>query len=147
MVGRDERRVLQGGLLIRPVISTGRHRYTEVNVARQRSDPHSLLTWFERILHTRRECEEIATGEHEVLDIGPPHVLVHVARGPRGIMLFAHNLAPDACRVSVPPLSPEEEPPQNVVADGPYDNDVDLLSLELNGYGFRWIRLADIPWS
>ncbi|SEQ26872.1 alpha-amylase family protein [Lentzea albida] len=133
--------------LIRPVISTGPRGCAEINVARQRSDPHSLLTWFERILHTRRECEEIATGEHEVLDIGPPHVLVHVARGPRGVVLFAHNLSPEPCQVSVPPQTAEEEPPQNVVADGVYDSDVDLLSLRLNGYGFRWIRLADIPWS
>ncbi|MCR3750452.1 alpha-amylase family protein [Lentzea californiensis] len=133
--------------VIRPVISTGPRGCAEVNVARQRSDPHSLLTWFERILHTRRECEEIATGEHEVLDVGPPHLLVHVARRPRGVMLFVHNLSPEPCQVSVPPQTAEEEPPQNVVADGAYDNDVDLLSLQVNGYGFRWIRLADIPWS
>jgi maltose alpha-D-glucosyltransferase/alpha-amylase len=56
-------------------------------------------------------------------------------------------VSPEPCQVSVPPQAPEEEPPQNVVADGAYDNDVDLLSFQVNGYGFRWIRLADIPWS
>jgi maltose alpha-D-glucosyltransferase/alpha-amylase len=62
-------------------------------------------------------------------------------------MLFAHNLSPEPCQVSVPPQACEEEPPRNVVADGDCDNDVDLLSPDINGYGFRWIRLADLPWS
>ena len=43
----------------------------------QRLDPSSLLTWFERTLHARRECEEIGSGDHEVIDAGPDHVMVH----------------------------------------------------------------------
>lgn len=33
--------------------------YEHVNVTDQRRDPDSLLVWFERMLHTRRECGEI----------------------------------------------------------------------------------------
>ena len=59
----------------------------------QRLDPNSLLTWFERTLHALRECEEIGSGDHEIIDAGPAHVMVHRATGRSGTMLFVHNLA------------------------------------------------------
>ncbi len=76
-----------------PVISEGPLGYQRVNVTAQRRDPHGLLVWFERILNTRRECEEIGSGHHEVIDAGPSNVLVHRATGDHGVMLFLHNLA------------------------------------------------------
>jgi maltose alpha-D-glucosyltransferase/alpha-amylase len=134
--------------LIAPVISDGPSGHKHVNVLSQRRDPNSLLTWFERMLHTRRECEEIGVGEHKVIDTGVPHVLVHTAHGPHGAILFAHNLSPEPCNVSIPPLPGERHRPLTLASDMGYDDDdVDLLSLDLTGYGYRWLRLNHTPWD
>jgi maltose alpha-D-glucosyltransferase/alpha-amylase len=128
-----------------PVIDAGPHGYRQVNVTAQRRDPHSLLVWFERILHTLRETEEIGCGHHEILDVGPPHVLAHRATDDGGAMLFLHNLADRPCRVEVG--WPHEEPgrPLSVAADGDYGDLLDLDAVDLAGYGYRWIRLHRDP--
>ncbi|MFF0244143.1 alpha-amylase family protein [Streptosporangium sandarakinum] len=128
-----------------PLITEGPYAADRVNVTDQRRDPDSLLMWFERILHTLRECKEIGTGHHEVLDAGPPHVLVHRATSPSGAMLFLHNLGSEPCRVAVDPQPEQDDPPLNITADADYGSEVDLGALDLNGYGFRWIRLRRDP--
>ena len=56
---------------VAPLVDTrGRTSYRAVNVTDERLDPNSLLTWFERTLHALRECEEIGSGDHDVLDAG-----------------------------------------------------------------------------
>ncbi|MCU1660234.1 MAG: alpha amylase [Pseudonocardia sp.] len=129
-----------------PVISEGPYGYKQVNVTDQRRDPHSLLVWFERILHTLRECEEIGTGQHVMLDVGPPHVLVHHACTETGALLFLHNLADVPCRVDVGGTQPDQPGrPLSVAADSCYDEKIDLSALDLAGYGYRWIRLRRDP--
>ncbi|MDT7706904.1 MAG: maltose alpha-D-glucosyltransferase / alpha-amylase [Pseudonocardiales bacterium] len=128
-----------------PVIGEGPYGYKQVNVTDERRDSHSLLVWFERTLHTLRECEEIGTGQHVMLDGGPPHVLVHRATGETGAMLFLHNLADVPCRVAVGEQSDQPGRPLSVAADSHYDDKLDLNALDLAGYGYRWIRLRRDP--
>jgi maltose alpha-D-glucosyltransferase/alpha-amylase len=122
-----------------------------VNVTDERLDPNSLLTWFERTLHALRECEEIGTGDHEILDVGPDHVLVHRATGRTGSTLFVHNLADQPCRLKLGAEHDPEQPPLNFAADSDYGNDVDLDDVHVAGYGYRWIRLrrriGGLPWT
>jgi maltose alpha-D-glucosyltransferase/alpha-amylase len=128
-----------------PVISEGPYGYKQVNVTDQRRDSHSLLVWFERTLHTLRECEEIGSGQHMMLDVGPPHVLAHRATGESGALLFLHNLANVPCRVDVGMQTDQPGRPLSVAADGYYDEKVDLSAIDLAGYGYRWIRLRRDP--
>jgi maltose alpha-D-glucosyltransferase/alpha-amylase len=115
--------------------------YKHVNVTDERLAPHSLLTWFERILHARRECEEIGTGDHEVLDVGPDHVLVHRATERADSTLFVHHLADQPSRLKLRAEHDLEQPPLNFVADSDYGNNVDLDDVHVAGYGYRWVRL------
>jgi glycosidase len=131
--------------LVTPVIDTGEYRADLVNVTDERLDPNSLLVWFERMLHTLRECEEIGRGVHEVLEIGPPHLLAHSAAGGGGCMFFLHNLADMPCRVALPEHLRRDTRPLSVAADGDYDERVDLDAIEIHGYGYRWIRLDRWP--
>lgn len=131
--------------LLTPVISAGDYRADLVNVTDQRLDPNSLLVWFERMLHTLRECEEIGGGTHDVLEIGPPHLLAHTATGSSGCMIFLHNLAPAPCRVALPAHLRREAAPLNVAADSAYGEDLKRDAVEVDGYGYRWIRLSRRP--
>jgi maltose alpha-D-glucosyltransferase/alpha-amylase len=131
--------------LVAPVIDSGPYGYQAVNVTAQRLDAHSLLTWFERILHALPECAEIGNGRHEVIDAGPEHVLVHRADGRTGSTLFVHNLADRRCTIA---LGSQGEPgwrPLNFFADSDYGREVDLDAVEVAGFGYRWIRLRQTP--
>jgi maltose alpha-D-glucosyltransferase/alpha-amylase len=123
-----------------PLVREGPYAYQKVNVTSQRLDPNSLLTWFERTLHARRECEEIGSGNHEMIDAGPDHVMVHRADGRTGSTLFIHNLADRTCRLDLAALRDPEQKPLNFVADSDYGA-VEMNDLQVRGYGYRWIRL------
>jgi maltose alpha-D-glucosyltransferase / alpha-amylase len=127
--------------LAAPLIAEGPYGYQRVNVTSQRLDPYGLLTWFERVLHALRECEEIGSGQYEVIDAGPVHVLVHRATGPLGATLFVHNLADQPCRLQLGSQRVAGQRPLNFFADSDYGPGVDLDAVEVAGYGYRWIRL------
>jgi maltose alpha-D-glucosyltransferase / alpha-amylase len=131
--------------LVAPVIDFGPYGYQRVNVTAQRLDAQSLLTWFERILHALRECEEIGSGDHEIIDAGPAQVLVHRADGRGGSTLFAHNLADRPCTLQLRSQRDPEQRPLNFFADSDYGHDVDLDAVDVAGFGYRWIRLQQTP--
>jgi maltose alpha-D-glucosyltransferase/alpha-amylase len=116
-----------------------------VNVTAQRLDANSLLTWFERILHALRECPEIGSGDHEMLDVGPHHVLVHRADGRSGSTLFVHNLADRPCTLQLGSQRDPEQRPLNFFGDSDYGQDVNLDAVDVAGFGYRWIRLRQTP--
>jgi maltose alpha-D-glucosyltransferase/alpha-amylase len=126
---------------VAPLVEDGPFSYQRVNVTNERLDPESLLTWFERTLHARRECGEIGSGDHEVIEAGPDHVMVHRAVGRTGSTLFIHNLADRPCRLNLATLRDPEQSPLNFVADSDYGINVDMDDLHVAGYGYRWIRL------
>jgi maltose alpha-D-glucosyltransferase/alpha-amylase len=131
--------------LVAPVIDFGPYGYRHVNVMAQRLDPNSLLTWFERILHALRECPEIGSGDHTMLDDGPTNVLVHRADGGSGSTLFVHNLADRPARIALAAHHDPEHRPLNFFGDSDYGRDVDLGAVEVAGFGYRWIRLRQSP--
>ncbi|RKS71414.1 maltose alpha-D-glucosyltransferase/alpha-amylase [Motilibacter peucedani] len=133
--------------LVRPLVQDEAFGPDNVNVAVQRQDPHSLLSWFERMIHTLRECEEIGTGDHAVVDVGddaPAGVLAHRADAAGGSLVFLHNLAD---RPAVLDLGALGARATQVFSDGGYDDTdavggLGLERVDLHGYGFRWLRLA-----
>jgi maltose alpha-D-glucosyltransferase/alpha-amylase len=126
--------------LVHPVLDEGPYSYEHVNVTDQRRDPDSLLVWFERMLHTRRECEEIGIGDHTVIPVEHAHVLAHRAEAPGGSIVFVHNLADQPTHIRLPGQPGEDNGPVEVFSDREYDAP-DLRDLKIDGYGYRWIRL------
>jgi maltose alpha-D-glucosyltransferase/alpha-amylase len=133
--------------LVAPVIDFGPFDYRRVNVTAQRLDAHSLLTWFERILHALRECAEIGSGEHTIIDAGPASVLVHRADGDSGSTLFVHNLGDRPSTLDLSAECERDQRPVNFFADSGYGygSDIDLAAVDVAGFGYRWVRLRQRP--
>jgi maltose alpha-D-glucosyltransferase/alpha-amylase len=130
------------GQLVRPVVTDGTFGYGTVNVRAQRNDHDSLLSWFEQMMRTLRECPEINTGSCTHVDVPtPPGVLAHRADDTTGTMLFLHNLDDQDATVDLSSLADIAGSPTEMLADCDY-GDIDLAKLAVGGYGYRWIRLC-----
>ena len=130
------------GQLVHPVVTDGTFGYGKVNVRAQRNGHDSLLSWFEQMMRTLRECPEINTGSCTHVDVPtPPGVLAHRADDTTGTMLFLHNLDDQDAAVDLSSLADIAESPAEMLADRDY-GDIDLAKLAVGGYGYRWIRLC-----
>jgi maltose alpha-D-glucosyltransferase / alpha-amylase len=130
--------------LLRPVAMTGKYGAKKINVRAQQQDPHSLLRWFENLIHTLRTAPEIGTGTCSIVDTALPRsVLVHRFDAPTGSILLLHNLADAVVTVDIGQQGDENGAPYDLFVDGPYAAPTKKLTgLELNGWGYRWIRLS-----
>ena len=128
--------------LVRPVIADGPFGYPTVNVAASRMDPESLLSWFQRMIPTLRECPEVGTGTCTPVEVDEPAVLVHRMDATQGVLLFLHNLGRDDVVVDVGRQPGQEGKPVEVFSDRAYKPvRADLKQVPLAGSGFRWLRL------
>jgi trehalose synthase len=134
----------QGGFTLaqdpaRPLTDSDGYGPSEVNVALQRRDEHSLLNWMERLIRRRRECPEIGWGSCTLLDSGDPAVLAHRVDWEGSTVLALHSFGdqPREVRVEVG----EIEAAVDQFADDELRPDGEQLEVPLEAYGHRWFRL------
>ncbi len=123
--------------LVLPVISRGAFGYKRVNASDQRRDPGSLLHFVQRAIRHRRQISELTTGECDVLRVRQPSVLALRYRTESSTLLAVHNLAASPVRAS----GLEVGDLVDVFADRDYG--APTRTVELDGYGFRWLRPPD----
>jgi maltose alpha-D-glucosyltransferase/alpha-amylase len=127
---------------VRPVIAKGDFGYPAVNVRDQQRDPESLLCWFAGTIRALRDCPEFGSGTVKVLDARSEEVLALQYDGPTGSILAAVNLGEDAHTLDLSAQTRATDGfPVDVLADRGYPA-ADLGALELDGRGYRWLRLS-----
>jgi trehalose synthase len=126
----------------RPVVE-GRFGPLAVNVATQRRDPDSLLTWMERIIRRRRETPELGWGTWEVLDSDHSGVLAHRCDWEDRSVVAVHNLSDEPCVVRVRIDGGADSRLVDLLDEGQAIHQVNggALELKLEAYGFRWLRV------
>ena len=132
------------GDLVRPVIDRGEYGFATLNVTRQRSDPASLQSWLARLISVRRECPEIGDGRVGVIDVPLPRsVVAHRLDDVSGSLVFLHNLADTRVQVDLEGLGGVDRVEQLFCSTDCPPLDAGLSRIELPGYGYRWIRVAE----
>jgi glycosidase len=119
----------------RPLPADGPYAYREVNVARQRREEGSLLTWMERVIRRRRECPELGWGEWSVIEQDEPAVLAHRADWDGSTVVAVHNLSGRAVQAKL------ELGEEGLLVDLLGSGDLDGRELALEPYDHRWFRL------
>lgn len=129
--------------LCRPIASADGFRPEQVNLARERRDPDSLLNWMERLIRRRHECPELGWGRFRLIETAEPEVIAHRSDWSGGTIVAVHNLAGhpvttkvrieegDDCEALVDLFSYDERSPGE-------EGSVDL---ELEPYDHRWFRM------
>jgi maltose alpha-D-glucosyltransferase/alpha-amylase len=98
------------------------------------------------MIRTLCESPEVGSGTCTVVDKPvDPGVLVHRADGSTGTMLFLHNLSAEPATLDLGDLAGEADHPNQVFGNRQHEEPLNLSTLELDGYGYRWIRLHRAP--
>ena len=122
-----------------PVVSRGAYSFRKVNAADQARDDDSLLQFVRRVIRARRELPEVGLGTWQVLRVRQPSVLALRYETDDSQLLAVHNLAAEPVQAT------------GLAADGLVDAFANRAypppgrRVELDGYGFRWLRPADAP--
>jgi trehalose synthase len=130
--------------LRRPVVE-GRFGPLAVNVAGQRRDPESLLSWMERLIRRRRETPELGWGTWKVIRTNVPSVFAHRCDWEGRTVVAAHNLGEQPCVARLQLGDVPEDAKLDDLLDqrGAFQGVEDgSLELKLDGYGFRWLRIT-----
>ena len=129
--------------LVRPVISDGEYSYERVNVEAQRRDPNSLLNRIERMIRLRKEHPEFGMGEWSVIDTGEPAIFAIRAAWTTGVMVAVHNFSGSPCKVRLKLPDKEAQHLVDTLKGETFMVPKDGVSeIQLDGYGFRWLRVA-----
>jgi maltose alpha-D-glucosyltransferase/alpha-amylase len=130
---------------IRPLIREGDYAFEKVNVARQRTEATSLLSWTERMLRMRLELPEIGWGDFETLDTPDGTLAIRYTWQDR-LALFVHNFTDAETTITVPaegaghrgrPLVCLQTDEVNEARGGRHE-------IALASFGYRWFRLGGL---
>src|SRR3954469_23124471 len=129
--------------LTAPVV-TGGFAPEFVNVADQRRDPDSLLSFMKLLVRRYRECPELGWGEFEVLEQPHAAVLAHLCRWDDGTMVAVHNLGaePRTVPVTLAGCDATHRLEDLLQAGSTPLSDKGAAELALEGYGYRWLRVV-----
>jgi maltose alpha-D-glucosyltransferase/alpha-amylase len=132
-------------------VTEGEYGPHEVNVADQRRDPDSLLSWFERLIRRRRETPELGLGTWRTVESDVAAVLVHRCDWEGATTIAVHNFSPEPCRVTFGLDDDDRDREQHGLAapvvalqdllgGGVEELDGPEVRLRLHRYGYRWFR-------
>jgi maltose alpha-D-glucosyltransferase/alpha-amylase len=124
-----------------PLINKGEFGYRRVNVADQQRDQESFLNWMERGIRSRSECPEFGRGAWDVIGSRDPSVLAMRYTKGEGAVIALHNLAAEGRRMSLGRAVNKPGTLWEVFGNRRYD-DEGSTTLELDPYGYRWLRQA-----
>ncbi|PRY50734.1 trehalose synthase [Geodermatophilus tzadiensis] len=115
-----------------------------VNVADQRRDEDSMLSFVTLLVRRYRESPELGWGAFRVLDQPHPEVLAHLSTWDDGTVVAVHNLGPEP---RVVPLTLEGCDASHrledlLVTQSTPVGDGGAVELTLDGYGYRWLRVV-----
>ncbi|HEX2895101.1 MAG TPA: alpha-amylase family protein [Marmoricola sp.] len=127
-------------------ISSGPFGFERLNVAAQSCDRRSLLAAVSHLVRSRLGAEEIGSDACAVLETGVPSVLCLSHGTGSHRLITAVNLADEdvTCELSDTELSGLVD----VLSDRPYPSpDDEPTKFVLGGYGYRWLRRRDEPFT
>src|SRR3712207_561317 len=126
-----------------PVVSGG-FSPDYVNVAAQRNDPDSLLSFMKLLVRRYRESPELGWGDFHVLEQPCPEVLAHLCSWDDGALVAVHNLCAEPRTV---PLTLEDCDSSHRLVDLLRSGETTLsdkgtVEIPLEAYGYRWLRVV-----
>ena len=126
--------------LVSPVVEGG-YGPAHVNAAQQRRDPESHWSFMRGLIAAYRSCPELGWGTFEVLPQPDHAVLAHRSAWEDAAVIAVHNLGAEPREVALTVADREVLLVDLLQAGEQRTDDRGRVTLELDGYGFRWLRV------
>jgi glycosidase len=128
---------------LRRPLTAGGFGPEHVNVADQRNDPDSLLSFISLLIRRYRQSPELGWADLEILEQPHRQVFAHHCRWDDRRLVAVHNLSPDSCAV---PLRLDDCDDGFHLVDLLQDGSTALdesgcAEIVMDGYGYRWLRV------
>jgi maltose alpha-D-glucosyltransferase / alpha-amylase len=120
-----------------PPLSHGKYSYKEVNYAKQQKDPDSLYHFMVKLIKIRKTCPEIGNGKWDFVDYKNDSLLGLLFQLDNQYLMVVHNFSSKKQKSTLK-LPFEHNENIEVMADDEYKPFNGTI--ELNAYGYRWIR-------
>jgi maltose alpha-D-glucosyltransferase / alpha-amylase len=134
--------------LVHPVIDDGVWSFRHVNVASQRRDPQSFLSWMVKMIHVRKECPEIGLGSYRILDGGSASVLVMRYDWRGNSVLMLHNFAATPQEVRLKLDGDGADRLSNLLEEEELRaDDEGRHHIRLDALGYRWFRIGGLDYA
>jgi maltose alpha-D-glucosyltransferase/alpha-amylase len=134
----------EASALYSPLVLDLDYHYDKVNVAAQRGDPDSLLSWTREMLATRRRHPAFGVGEFAEVSGENPALLAYVRSWEGDVVLAIANLSQDEQRCALP-LAGYAGWETEIVAGSllkPLPRIDEMSEVALDGYRWVWLRLT-----
>ncbi len=129
--------------LVQPALVAGEFGAGKVNAVAQERDPKSLFNWMRRLVDARQSCPEIGWGELTVIPTSEEPVFAELFTFEGNSLLIAHNLADGGCKVALQDDRLQGAQLTELFGNRLYSPEAcGEQQIELDGYGYRWFRLA-----
>ena len=130
---------------IRRVVDDPIYGYRRVNVADQRRDPDSFLSWTERAIRIRKACPEIGWGDWSILPTGTEQVLAMRYDWDERTSVFLHNFGANPTAVRLRIDAPDGNVLTNLLrAERSEADESGRHLIDLDPYGYRWYRVGSL---
>ncbi|KRF28265.1 alpha-amylase family protein [Phycicoccus sp. Soil802] len=126
--------------LVSPVVEGG-YGPAHVNAAQQRRDPESHWSFMRGLIAAYRTCPELGWGTFEVLPQPDHAVLAHRSAWEDAAVIAVHNLGAEPREVALTVADGEVLLVDLLQAGEQRTDERGRVTLELDGYGFRWLRV------
>lgn len=130
------------------MISKGPYGFEQVNVAKQRRNPESMLNWMERLIRMRKEAPEIGWGDPTCLNTGNNGVLAIRYDWRDNAVLIVHNLHHEPIEMRLDPQAGETGRLLIDIADGS-DSEADKDGKHricLEAFAYKWFRIGGLDY-
>ncbi len=109
--------------------------YVEINVAREESDPQSVLAYYRRLVHIRRAHPGLAHGRYREMDVQSPHLYAYERTCDGGRLFVVLNFSGDEAECTFPTdMSPGRT--QVLIGNYPDSSESRLRPWEARVYGY-----------
>lgn len=129
--------------LVRPPPADERFAPTAVNVRDQRTDPDSLLNWFERLIRLRKEAPETGWGSWTVIPTAAKPVLVLRCDWQQRTLITIHNLSRRTRVVDISLDGVEGQLRDLLKLDRPIPIRSGAATIRLSAHDYRWLRVDE----
>jgi glycosidase len=130
--------------LVRPLPTDETFAPSAVNVRDQRTDPNSLLNWFERLIRLRKEAPEIGWGECTILPTTAKPVLVLRHDWEQRTLITVHNLSRRTRRVDLRLDGVDGQLRDLLRPDEPITVRSGSATISVGAHDHRWMRVEEV---